>query len=171
MFLASATAKVFPWGYGITTNTGMNNPYYDDKLFHYGFFLGMNFMGYGVTESLQPIGGEIYHARVSTITPGFRVGLIVDMRLAKYLNLRFTPGLDFATRAIRFKNESGNPFPANNPHDVHMLSLPIDAPILLKYSAQRVGNYRPYVIGGGEYSTISRVIRSVPYCRSLLMGM
>ena len=60
---------------------GMNNPYYDDKRVHLGFSLGVNLMGYSVTESLVPQDGEIYHARVSTLLPGFSVGFITDVRL------------------------------------------------------------------------------------------
>ena len=72
---------------------GMNNPYYDDKRVHLGFALGVNLMGYAVTESLVPQDGEIFHARVSNLLPGFSVGFITDVRLAKYLNLRITPTL------------------------------------------------------------------------------
>jgi len=127
---------------------GMNNPYYDDKLVHLGFSLGLNFMGYSVTESLIPQDGELYHARVSSLLPGFSVGFITDIRLAKSLSLRVTPTLQFASRTITYKNESGNPFPYGRPMEQSLLSLPIEIPITLKWTALREGNYRPYLIGG-----------------------
>ena len=128
--------------------TGMNNPYYDDKLVHFGFSLGVNLMGYAVTESLVPQDGEIYHARVSNLLPGFSVGFITDVRLCKYLNLRVTPTLQFASRTITYKNESGTPFPYGRAPEQSMLSLPIEIPVTLKWTALREGNYRPYLIGG-----------------------
>ena len=73
----------------MTAQIAMNRPYVDDKLFHFGFQLGVNFASYGVTDSelpiLNPLTGntEIYHARVSSILPGFNVGFITDMRLCK----------------------------------------------------------------------------------------
>lgn len=128
---------------------GMNNPYYDDKLVHLGFSLGVNLMSYAVTESLVPQpDGQIYHARVSTLMPGFAVGFITDIRLAKYLSLRITPTLQFASRTLRFKNESGTPFPFNRPPEQSLLSLPIELPVTIKWSALREGNYRPYLTGG-----------------------
>lgn len=128
--------------------TGMNNPYYDNKIVHLGFTLGVNMMSYIVTESLVPLDGELYHARVSNMMPGFSVGFITDIRLAKYLSLRVTPTLQFASRTITFKNESGNPFPYGRPNQQSLLSLPIEIPITVKWSAMREGNYRPYLTGG-----------------------
>ena len=66
-----------------------NRPYVDDKLFHFGFQLGLNFASFSVTDSEQEIDGEVYHARVSGLLPGFHVGFITDLRLCQYLNLRF----------------------------------------------------------------------------------
>ncbi|MBR4432432.1 MAG: hypothetical protein IKS76_04470, partial [Paludibacteraceae bacterium] len=61
----------------------MNRPYVDDKLFHFGFQLGLNFASYGITDSEMPdtINGTnyIYHARVGSILPGFNVGFISDL--------------------------------------------------------------------------------------------
>lgn len=128
--------------------SGMNNPYYDEKRVHLGFSLGVNFMSYMVSESLVPQDGELYHARVSSLLPGFSVGFITDIRLARYLDLRITPTLQFASRTITFKNESGNPLPYGRPAEQSILSLPIELPITLKWTAMREGNYRPYLIGG-----------------------
>ncbi|MBO7455761.1 MAG: PorT family protein [Paludibacteraceae bacterium] len=128
--------------------TGMNNPYYDDKRVHLGFALGVNLMSYVVTESLIPQEGEIFHARVSNMLPGFSVGFITDVRLAKYLNLRVTPALQFSSRTITYKNESGNPFPYGRAPEQSLLSLPIEIPVTLKWTAMRTGNYRPYLTGG-----------------------
>lgn len=129
-------------------NSGMNNPYYDQKLFHLGFSLGVNFMSYMVQESLVEQEGELYHARVRSMLPGFSVGFITDLRLTNYLNLRLTPTLQFSTRTITFKNESGNPFPYGRPQEQSILSLPLEIPLTLKWTAMREGNYRPYLVGG-----------------------
>lgn len=133
----------------------MNRPYADDKLVHFGFSLGMNFMSYSATESLLPLSGmlengrtfenEVLHARTSQLLPGFCVGFITDLRLCNYLNLRFTPELHFGQRTLTYTSESGNL--KNITTD--FLSLPISIPLSLKWSAQREGNYRPYVIAGG----------------------
>lgn len=135
----------------LSAQAQMNNPYVDDKLVHFGFSLSMNFMGFGVTDSNDTINGEVYHARVSSLTPGFSVGFITDLRLTRHLNFRFTPTLHFGQKSITYKTESGNPVvgSSGNGKRVEVLSLPIDVPLYIKWSAERESNYRPYIIAGG----------------------
>lgn len=134
---------------------GMNRPYADDKLLHFGFSLGLNFMAYSTSASLLPQSGmldngtkfedEVFHTRTSQLFPGFSAGFIMDLRLARYLNLRFTPELMFGERTLTYRTESGN-LPKVT---TDVLCLPISMPVTLKWSAAREGNYRPYVIAGG----------------------
>lgn len=142
---------------GASAQRAMNRPYVDDKLVHFGFSLGMNFMSYSVVESLEPVSGrldggtfsnQILHARVSSLFPGFSVGFIADLRLARYLNLRFTPELHFGERTITYVSESGD----LGKFSTDILCMPITFPLMLKWSADRESNYRPYVIGGGGVS-------------------
>ncbi|MCQ2346047.1 MAG: PorT family protein [Paludibacteraceae bacterium] len=138
----------------LKTTAQMNNPYVDDKLVHFGFYLGTNFMGYSIKDSNLPINGETYHARVSSVLPGFSVGFITDLRISRHLNFRFTPGLNFGQRTITYKAESGRAIrgsEGNNEH-IEVLSLPINLPVYLKWSAEREKNYRPYLIFGGGAS-------------------
>jgi len=136
----------------IAAKAQMNNPYVDDKIVHFGFSLGMNIMSYGVTETQDTIDGEVYHARVSSVLPGFSVGFITDVRLCRYLNFRFCPALHFGQKSIRYKNESGHPIRGSEDSykdEAEVLSLPISIPFYLKWSAEREKNYRPYLIFGG----------------------
>ncbi len=143
-----------------------NRPYVDDKIIHFGFQLGVNFASFGVTDSelpiTNPLTGEvdIYHARVSSILPGFHVGFITDLRLAKYLNLRFCPGMQFTSRTLSYKSESGKRVmgtPGKTGPNIDVLAMPVYLPLYLKFSAAREGNYRPYVIaGGGASFNVSR---------------
>lgn len=143
---------------------GINNPYIDDKLFHFGFSLGTNFMGFGVTDSNEAVyGGQILHARVSSLMPGFSVGFITDVRLCRYVNFRFTPTLHFSSRTISYVAESGAKVrgTGTNGSTISMLSLPIDIPVYFKFSAARVHNYRPYVIAGGGFQYNATLNESV----------
>ena len=133
----------------LSTHTqAQNRPYIDDRLVHFGFSLGINFMSFGVTDSQTEIDGEIYHARVSSMLPGFSVGFITDLRLSRHLSLRFTPGMQFSSRSITYKTESGY-FPNKKSAKTEVLAIPITIPLYLKWAAEREGNYRPYLIGGG----------------------
>ena len=144
----------------VGTASAQNNPYVDDKLIHFGFSLGMNFMSFGVTETEEPFGGEIYYARVSNLMPGFSVGFVSDLRMSRHLNLRFCPGLSFSQRTLTYKTESGNPVqgtPGKFGDHIDVLAMPVYLPLYLKWSAERDGNYRPYLIaGGGASFNVSR---------------
>ena len=146
---------------GARAQQAQNRPYADDKLFHFGFQLGVNFASFGVTDSemelTDPVTGltDIYHARVSSVLPGFHVGFITDLRLCQYLNLRFCPGMQFSSRTLTYKSESGRKVqgtPGKTGPNVDVLAMPVNLPLYLKWSAMREGNYRPYVIGGGGVS-------------------
>ena len=139
----------------------MNRPYVDDKLVHFGFSLGINLMAFSTPETLDPVSGmitygdhvtffedEVLHARTSYMLPGFSVGFVSDLRLARYLSLRFTPQLHFGQRVITYRSESGN----IDKLTTDVLSLPLTVPLELKWSAEREGNFRPYVIAGGGVS-------------------
>jgi len=144
----------------IKAQEAMNRPYVDDKLFHFGFQLGLNFGSFFVTDSEEPITNpltgetEIYHSRVSGLLPGFHVGFVTDLRLCRYLNLRFCPGMQFMSRTLTYKTASGNPVKGSlgNGDKIDVLAMPVYLPLYLKWSAAREGNFRPYVIAGGGVS-------------------
>ena len=115
--------------------------YVDEKPIHFGFLLGINTMDFGVTTSnMQQTDGKIYDARVSYLKPGFSVGIISDLRLNRYLNLRFTPTIHFGQRELVYNFDG--------PKQI-IQSIPVCLPFYLKYSSERKGNARPYLIWGG----------------------
>ncbi len=122
-----------------------NLPYVDTKFIHFGFSLGMGTMDFGITPSRESIGTKVYEIGVSSLTPGFSVGIITDMRLNRYLNLRFTPTLNLESRKLTYKVVGD----ATNSKSLSITSIPVCLPIYLKYSAERKENYRPYLIWGG----------------------
>lgn len=123
------------------------NEYYgEDNRLHFGFSLGLNSMDFGITPSLmQTDDGKIYQVDVSRLKPGFSVGVISDLQLSRYLNLRFTPTLHFAERELNYSYIENNKVRDS----VSVGSTPLCLPLYLKYSAERYGNIRPYLIGGG----------------------
>lgn len=142
----------------ITPLKAQHNPYVDDKLIHFGFSLGVDFLSYSVEGADSLIQMDkyqaVYHARTTAPGVGFSVGFIADLRLARHLNLRFCPGMHFGERTLTYKSYqdtdiSGTNCTNNRPS---VLCLPIDIPLYLKWSAEREVNYRPYVTLGGGVS-------------------
>ena len=87
--------------------------------------------------------GEIWFAEIPSYSPGFSVGVIADMYMNPYFNLRFLPTIHFGDQKFKFMEQnSGETFETNVRSSY--VSLPLD----VKYSALRLNNYRPYLIGG-----------------------
>lgn len=114
---------------------------FDKQFLTWGYFLGVNFYDYTIDyEELQP------DITVGT-SPGFSVGLIGDMRLNQYLNLRLEPGLYITNRTLtypRIADEAGRTREVGGTF--------IHVPLLLKVSTKRVNNWKPFVVGGVSYS-------------------
>jgi outer membrane protein W len=117
-----------------------NIPTFDDRKLHYGFYLGVNQNDFKINlrDSNYP-NAEIQ----SEPTIGFNVGLIADYRLHKNLNLRFEPGLVSNTKTITFNTTY------NKVQEVSSTYLHI--PLILKFSTDRIGNVRPYLLAGISY--------------------
>lgn len=121
-----------------------NLPYADNKLFHLGFFVGLHSQDLLLTHSGVASNGQTWFAEIPSYSPGFSVGVIGDMYLNPYFNLRFTPSIHFGDKKFVFReqNESEENFETNVRSNY--LMFPID----VKYSALRLNNYRPYLLAG-----------------------
>ena len=111
---------------------------FDKANVYWGYFLGFNSYGFKIDyKSLQSVDVQVES------TTGFNVGLVGDLRLHEYFNLRFEPGLYYAQRNLMFPYFTRE-FDAYR----EVKSTYINFPLLLKFSALRTGNVRPYLTAG-----------------------
>ncbi len=130
--------------------SAVNLPNIDNRGLHFGFSVGMNQMTFDMLHSTDySKDGYQFLADVPQLVPGFSVGIIGDMRLHRYFNLRSTPTLHFGDRIISYaKYLPSNPAAIFAMEKVNINTAAIDIPLLIKYSAERYKNYRPYVVAG-----------------------
>jgi len=82
---------------------------------------------------------------------GFSLGIVTNLRLGKYFDLRFIPGLSFGDRYIDYTVRYPDGSEIITPKNVE--SVYLDLPILFKYKSSRMlNNIRAYVIAGGQYT-------------------
>ncbi len=117
----------------------------DSKWMHFGFTLGVNYMDFAIYNRAD---NDICAEQV-IFKPGFSVGIVTDLRLNENWDLRFLPGLEFGERIIRYTNLPKTSFYENT--DITTESVFVNLPLLVKYRAKRIDNYRPYIIGGASY--------------------
>ena len=124
----------------------LNRPYADLKRVHLGFSVGVAFQNLSLTNNgyVSPE-GNAWFAEVPSHSPGFTVGVLADLRLSKQLNLRFSPGMQFGSKTIKFHDANNLEAPLSSQN---VKSTFVVMPVDLKYSALRHHNVRPYVVGG-----------------------
>ena len=119
----------------------LNKQNEDKKLLNWGYFLGFN--QYDFKFEYKDNAQDILVSK----SFGFNVGLIGEMRINDFLDLRFEPGLHYGSRLLGFPG-----FDEEQQAIREVKSTYINFPILLKASAKRFGNWKPFVIGGGSRS-------------------
>jgi hypothetical protein len=110
---------------------------FDKQRVHWGYFLGFN--SYDFKFDYNDVVEDI----LVDGTTGFNVGLVGNLRLHEHIDLRFEPGLYYTQRNLKFPNIE-NEFDALR----EVKSTYLHFPLLLKFSSVRVGNVRPYLVGG-----------------------
>jgi Outer membrane protein beta-barrel domain len=113
---------------------------------YFGFYLGFN--SYDFKIAYKPLTKqEEITVKKST---GFNVGLVADLKLQEYINLRFEPGLYYTKRDLSYPTSYFPTSPTPTPGDKlrEVSSTYLHFPLLLKFSSVRTGNIRPYLLGG-----------------------
>jgi len=132
--------------------------YYNEKL-HFGFTLGINRTNFIIHpvdhfERFDTLKGVVSYPKL-----GFNLGIVSELRLHKYLTLRFVPNLSFAERNLQYD------YTAPRFDTAHVLvemtdyskvksieSTFLNFPIDLKLRSTRVKNFAAYVLVGAGYS-------------------
>jgi hypothetical protein len=111
---------------------------FDKDRLYWGYFLGFNSYDFKIDyKSVVPKDVLVES------TTGFNVGLVADLRLHEFINIRFEPGLYYTQRNLTFPN-----FTSELDYYREVKSTYLHFPLLLKFSALRTGNVRPYLVGG-----------------------
>lgn len=144
-----------------------NLPGYNNTPYHFGFILGVNQMLFSLktVDSLSYIKWDpsqypdifadslVLYSVSSTPVPGFTVGILGNLRLGKFWDLRFIPALSFGERKLNYQmtiyNDSVGQFVTSNKS---ITSTLINFPLEFRYKSRRLNNFGVYVLGGVQYS-------------------
>lgn len=120
----------------------------DKKRLNWGYYLGFNQYDFKVDYKDYPYPNDVYYDDMLTAKSiGFNVGLIGELRINNYLDLRLEPGLYYNQRDVGFRGNA-----SNSRAIVPVKSTYIHVPLLLKASTKRLGNIKPYIVGGAATS-------------------
>lgn len=156
-------------------NKPLNLKNYDNEPYHFGFILGYNQMSYAFKyvenySAIQHDASEYpntadpnfnvdakYYARSveSKPQPGFTVGIVGNLRLSRYFDLRLIPSLSFGTRTITYQLYKQMPIGSSTQsidfvQNKSIFSTFVEFPLQVKYKSKRLNNIAGYVIAGGN---------------------
>ncbi|MBQ7550876.1 MAG: PorT family protein [Bacteroidales bacterium] len=123
---------------------------YDNKLFHFGFLLGYNQFDFEIRSKSDLSEYDSLMVVNTTALSGFNLGIVTNLRLGKYFDLRFIPGLSFGDRVVNYTilyPDASRLITKKNVESVYL-----DLPLLIKFKSSRMHNVRAYVIAGAQYS-------------------
>jgi hypothetical protein len=112
---------------------------FDKKTWSWGYFLGMN--SYDFRFDYEQEFGDILVQR----NLGFNIGLIGNLRLTDYIDLRLEPGVIFTTRILEFPQ-----FEETRERVREVESNYVHVPLLVKFSTKRINNFKPFVVAGAS---------------------
>lgn len=135
LFAESAHAQLF------SKERLANLENFDKRFLTWGYFLGFNSYDFKFEyiNQNQDANTDVLVEGQS----GFNVGLIGDMRINDYVNLRLEPGLYYTQRNLIFPG-----FEEEKDFLREVKSTYIHVPLLVKLSTKRLNNIKPFIVGG-----------------------
>jgi len=112
-----------------------NKENFDKQRWSWGYFLGFN--SYDFKFDYE---GQAQDVIVEK-SLGFNVGLLGNLRINDYIDLRLEPGVVFSGRNLTFPDIPEDNFREVKSNYVHI-------PLLVKFSTKRINNFKPFVVAG-----------------------
>lgn len=124
----------------------LNMPEHDQKKYYFGLTFGTNFSTYRMRYEQSFIDTDTFKKIQPGFGPGFNLGLMGNMRLTSFIDLRFNPTLIFAEKPMSMTVRSSTG--ADSMSDRSIESIYMHMPVQLKFKSDRIKNFRFYAITG-----------------------
>ena len=123
---------------------------YDFQKLHFGFTIGINELNFNIKKNSNTLSNDSLLTLLPNSQKGFNLGIVTNLRIGRFTDLRFIPTLVFGERNLNYSFIDSNS--VSDERVKRIESTLIDFPIYLKYKSARYNNFRTYVIGGIKYS-------------------
>ena len=121
---------------------------YDRQRFHFGFLFGYNRFDFKITSKPDLSEYDPLKAINTENVSGASLGIVTNLRLGKYFDLRFIPGFSYGGHYVSYY--IGDDYECKT---MSVESVFLDFPLLINFKSTRMlNNIRAYVIAGGQYS-------------------
>lgn len=126
----------------------LNMPEHDNKPYYFGITFGVNFSTYRIRYNKSFTETDTFKSIQPKYSPGFNLGIMGNMKVNKYFDLRFIPALSFAEKRIIVNMLTGTS--NDSVSDRSIESIYLHLPFQVKFKSDRIKNFRFYAMGGGK---------------------
>ncbi len=127
----------------------VNMAEHDQKAYYFGITFGFNYSMFRFNYNKSFAETDTFKNITSRFGPGFNLGLMGNLRLSNFVDLRFVPSLVFAEKPVSLiaRSSVGNDSGVSRSVESIYMQLPLQ----LKFKSDRIKNFRFYAIGGGKF--------------------
>ena len=130
-------------------SSGNNYNFYDfqKKPYYFGITLGYNNSVFRPFRSREFILNDSINTVEAVSGPGFNLGIVTNLKIGDYFDIRFLPTFSFAERNLQYERASRkNAFKLNTVESVF-----VEIPFQVRYKSAPFHDIRLFVIGGVKY--------------------
>lgn len=127
----------------------LNMSEHDQKAYYFGITFGTNFSTYKIKYNQNFVNSDSFKVIQPGFGPGFNLGLMGNLRLTKFIDLRFNPTLLFAEKEMKLDMTTARGTDSTSSRSVE--SIYMHMPLQLKFKSDRIKNFRFYAIAGFKY--------------------
>jgi Outer membrane protein beta-barrel domain len=131
---------------------GINQLDHDDKPFHFGINIGVNRSHFSFTHHPRFLQYDSVTVVESINSTGLNLALLVNLRLGEHFDIRTTPlNLTFTEKSFLYNLTYPDIIGGENFATIKKIqSISLTLPVQLKFSSDRINNFKVYMIAGGK---------------------
>jgi len=122
-----------------------NMPEHDSKPYYFGLTFGFNYSTFRIHQSESFAQHDTFKKVQPNWGPGFTLGIMGNLKLSNFIDLRFIPSLTFAEKGITTVNDK------NEEEKKSIESIYMQLPLQLKFKSDRIHNFRFYGMAGAKF--------------------
>ncbi len=121
---------------------------FSQKPYYFGITLAYNTSNFRVFQSKDFVLNDSIRKVESVAGPGFNLGIVTNLKIGGYFDIRFLPTLSFGERNINYSV----PGDTRRPFARKVESVFVEMPFHVRYKSAPFHDMRLFVIGGVKYS-------------------
>jgi hypothetical protein len=121
---------------------------FNQKPYYFGITLAYNTSNFKVFQSKDFVLNDSIRKVESVPGPGFNLGIVTNLKIGDYFDIRFLPTLSFGERNINYSATKDY----RRPFARKVESVFVEMPFQARYKSQPFHDMRLFVLGGVKYS-------------------